>query len=307
MSRVMRACAVVGVVTTLIALPASPAAAFDTLEDYLAEAESAEYSGRRIVITSWQGDSEIGTFDVTHAGDVTMSNQTQVSSGKVAAENAAVAVLDWSRSALAERYTVVEVGPVERLGRPAHALDVFENGVLRASIVFDDVTGAALLTEMYDGDGERFRFSAMLEFDDRPNLVYSQIGTAGRDYDLMIPVADSTLPSQAAGYTRIDSYSGEDAWLQAFYSDGLFSFSVFEAAGSISLHQFDEAGTFTAGDDDYALLVRPTEVWVTWQADGETYVLVGDLPPDHLEDILEVLPGPDHPGLFKRLWRGLFG
>ena len=51
MSRVMRACAVVGVVTTLIALPASPAAAFDTLEDYLAEAESAEYSGRRIVIT----------------------------------------------------------------------------------------------------------------------------------------------------------------------------------------------------------------------------------------------------------------
>jgi hypothetical protein len=35
--------------------------------------------------------------------------------------------------------------------------------------------------------------------------------------------------------------------------------------------------------------------------------LVGDLPPDLHEAVLEELPRPETPGLFRRLWRSLFG
>lgn len=309
MNRSARALVVVGVVSTLIALPASPASAADALEDYLSEADDAEYSGRRMVMTSWEGMSEVGVYDVTHTGDVTLldAGQTQVSSGKVAGENTAIAVLDWSRIPLADRYTVVEVGSVKRLGRSAQAIDVYENDTLRAAIVFDDATGAPMLTQMYDGAGDLYRYSTMLEFDDQPNLVYADIGTTGREYDVMLPVGDAPLPSSVSGYTRTDAYQGADDWLQTFYSDGLFSFSVFEAEGAITLNQFSDAGTFEVDGVDYALLVRPAEVWVTWRTSDATFVLVGDLPPDHLEQVLEELPDPEQPGFLRRVWRGLFG
>ena len=69
MNRRLSALGTIIAAVALIAVTAGPAAAIDTLEDYLAEAESAEYSGRRIVMTSWDGDAEVGIYDVTHAGD----------------------------------------------------------------------------------------------------------------------------------------------------------------------------------------------------------------------------------------------
>jgi hypothetical protein len=35
--------------------------------------------------------------------------------------------------------------------------------------------------------------------------------------------------------------------------------------------------------------------------------LVGDLPPDMHQTVLSGLPAPADPGLFRRLWRNLFG
>ncbi|MDJ0960040.1 MAG: hypothetical protein QNJ88_05240 [Acidimicrobiia bacterium] len=309
MNRRLSALGTITAVAALIAVTAGPAAAIDTLEDYLAEAESAEYAGRRIVMTSWDGDAEVGIYDVTHAGDVTVigDGQTRVSSGKVAAEDGGVAVLGWSQSGLADRYSVVEVGAVERIGRDASAIDVFEGSLLRASITFDEATGAPLVTQMYDADGGLFRYSAMLDFDDRPNVVYRDITSTDREYDVMVPVADPKLPAELAGYQRTDAYRGADDWMHTFYSDGLFSFSIFEAGGAVTLNEFADAGTFEADNRTYSLLVRPTEVWVTWRAGGTTMVLVGDLPPDHLAEVLTELPAPDKPGFLRRLWRGIFG
>jgi len=293
----------------MVAMTAAPAAAVDTLEDYLSEAEAAEYAGRRIVVTTWDGDAEVGIYDVTHAGDVTVigDGQTSVSSGKVAAEDRGVAVLDWSRSGLADRYTVVEVGSVERIGRDARAVDVYEGNFLRASITFDVSTGAPLVTQMYDTDGDLFRYSAMLDFDDRPNVVYRDMVSTGREYDVMVPVVDPELPAELSEYRRTDAYRGADDWMHTFYSDGLFSFSVFETKNAVTLSEFANAGTFESGKRTYSLLVQPTEVWVTWRTGTTTMVLVGDLPPDHLEDVLSELPSPDKPGFLKRLWRGIFG
>jgi hypothetical protein len=308
-SRGQRLVAIVAVGAGLAATLAVPAFAADTLEEYLSEAGDAEYAGRRIVVTSWGGDSEVGVYDVTHTGEVTVigDNQAQVSGGKLTADDVAVAVAAWSRSSLADRYAIVERGAVERLGRTARALEVYEDELLRATIVFDGTTGAPMLTQIFDAAGDTYRYSAMLDFDDRPELVYRDIVAKGRDYQLMLPIADPELPPTLAGYVRTDAYRAADDWIHTFYSDGLFSFSVFETAGSITPAGFNDAVEFEAAGSTYDVLVRPTEVWVAWQTADSTMVLVGDLPPDHLERVLDTLPEPDRAGFFKRLWRNIFG
>ena len=114
------------------------------------------------------------------------------------------------------------------------------------------------------------------------------------------------LPASAAGYQRADAYHAGDG-VQAFYTDGLFSFSVFEAKRGSTPDDFDDATKFQVDGEDYRRIVRASTVWVYWAAPDRSYVLVGDLPPDHLEQVLQALPEPGDRGLFVRIWRRLFG
>ncbi|MDX1747427.1 MAG: hypothetical protein R3324_15950, partial [Halobacteriales archaeon] len=162
-------------------------------------------------------------------------------------------------------------------------------------------------TEVYDGNGLLFRYSAMLEFDPRPGLTYADMSAMGEVYDVMLPVEVDSLPHDAAGYVRADTYAGPDETIQAFFTDGLFSFSLFEVDADARLDRFDDASTAELNGSSYRRLVMPTDIWVMWRAGDVAYVLVGDLPPDHLEDVLAELPEPRERGLLSRIWRGIFG
>ncbi len=115
------------------------------------------------------------------------------------------------------------------------------------------------------------------------------------------------MPRAAAGYVLADAYPGPDASVQGFYSDGLFSFSLFAFDGAVESDRFAAATVTELRGLSYRRLVSPSEIWVTWKSGGDTYVLVGDLPPDHLEAVLDELPKPGRRNLFSRLWSGLFG
>ncbi|MDX1450854.1 MAG: hypothetical protein R3246_17520, partial [Acidimicrobiia bacterium] len=117
----------------------------------------------------------------------------------------------------------------------------------------------------------------------------------------------SSLPHDAAGYVRADTYAGPDDTIQAFFTDGLFSFSLFELDANVPLDRFDEAPTIELAGSTYKRLVTPTDIWVSWESGDTAYVLIGDLPGDHLEQVLDVLPEPRSRGLLSRLWSGLFG
>jgi len=282
------------------------------LEDYLRESEQADYTGRRLVVTFWEGASEVGVFDVTHAGDMTMiegGEMASVSDGRVTGgqDRGSVVLQGWSRPSLTDRYTTAEPESVTRLGRVAERVDVLDNGVVRATIVFDVETRVPLLTEIFDGDGNRFRYSAMIDFDPNPLLRYADLAPASSDYDVMLPAESTSTPPAAAGYIRADTYGGPDNTVQTFYTDGLFTFSIFEIPDEVTLERFRDAAVLEANDAKYSQLVTPSELWVTWPADGSTYVLVGDLPPDHLVAVLGELPEPEAGGLFNRIWRGIFG
>jgi hypothetical protein len=125
----------------------------------------------------------------------------------------------------------------------------------------------------------------------------------------MTPVAAPDRLPAAVGshYLRMDTYQAPGGALQAFYSDGLFSFSLFESPRSDTPAAFDRATRFEVAGESYRRLVMPSDVWVLWHAPDRTYLLVGDLPPDHLEQVLVDLPEPGDRAWPVRWWRRLFG
>ncbi len=260
----------------------------------------------------WDGESQAGIFGVTHVSNMTVigtgDGGSVVGSGRVAdAVDDAVMIREWSQYAAASRYTTTDPLRTIRLGRVAEMVEIIEDGFVRARFTFDALTKVPLATEIYDGNGALFRYSAMLEFDPKPDLSYADVEAMGDVYDVMLPVEVSTLPEQAAGYVRVDTYAAPDDTIQAFFTDGLFSFSLFEVDANARLERFDDAVSIELNDSSYRRLITPTEIWVTWQHGDVAYVLVGDLPPDHLTEVLKVLPEPSSPGLLTRLWRGIFG
>ena len=126
---------------------------------------------------------------------------------------------------------------------------------------------------------------------------------------MMVVTPDSDLPGELAGYRLTDGYRDGAGVAQAYFSDGLFSFSVFELDESTELDVDEEPATvLDVAGHEYAVVVEPSLVLVAWRADGGDYLLVGDLPPDHLEAAPgRLLPAPGSEGLFDRVWRSLFG
>ena len=193
---------VAGVAAALsVFVTAAPAAAND-LEDFLQGAAAAEYSGRRIVITMWDGESKAGIFAVTHVSDMmvigTGDGGSLVGGGRVAdGVNDAVMVHEWSRYTANSRYTTTKPVQTVRLGRTAEMIEIIEDGVVRARFTYDALTKVPLATEIFDPSGRLFRYSVMLEFDPKPELSYADMEAMGEVYDVMHPVEVDSLPDDA--------------------------------------------------------------------------------------------------------------
>jgi hypothetical protein len=295
----------------LAVMGAAPALAATDLADYLRDADDSVYSGRKIVIAVWDGDAAYALLDIEHAMGVTLvdryGDDAVVGGGKLKSSSGdgALQFVDWTEEALSSRYTVREAERITHAGRQAVVVDVLEGDTVRARFAFDEETHAPLITEVFDGSGRLFRYSSMVEF---------AVGTAGMPgpggdetpYDVAIPVDEHDLPAEAGPYRFVDAYGGPDDTIQGFYSDGLFSFSLFEIHGRADIEEMADGTPFTANDSEYRIVVAPTESWVLWNSGSSTYVLVGDLPPDHMEQVLVDLPEPTHRNWLQRIWHNLF-
>jgi hypothetical protein len=303
----LRSLLVTCLVTGLVAAGALPAAADDSLDELLDEIEDAEFSGSQVIITTWDGVTEVSVVTVDHGdgivivegGDgVAMLGQGRAM--RLGAGNGA-AVSDWTEVS-SERYRVL-IGRVSlRQGRDVQSVEIREGDLLRARVTLDVESGAPLVTEVFDGAGRRFRYSAMLDFEPWSQGVAAP-GT--HVFDVSVP-AESSARDELAGYVRADTYAAPDDSLHSFYSDGLFAFSLFEYDGPADFGE-DALESFEISGRRYERRVTATDVYVTWPSSGSTYVLVGDLPPDHLADVLDELPQPRRRGFLSRLWDGLFG
>jgi hypothetical protein len=284
----------------------------DDFSDLLHAAAEADYAGRQIVVTFFDGQTALEIVDIEHAGSMMMvsteGNDSMIGAGRLSAgDRGGLTVSSWTSMQMSDRYEVGAQNATKRLGREASSVEILEDGQRRMRVVFDDTTGAPLVTEVYDREGKLFRLTSMLEVDEVPRRIYSSPGHLSDEFEVLVPTTRHSMPAGAAGYRLADVYAGPDDSLQGFYSDGLFSFSVFAVDGAAESDRFADSSVVEVQGLKYRRLVSPGEIWVTWKSAGTTYVLVGDLPPDHLDAVLGELPKPGRRNLFSRLWSGLFG
>jgi len=295
----------------LLLVSGSPAWA-DEIGDLLQRTDGAVYSGRQMVSTNWDGVSAVDVVDVEHARGVTVvddgSHRSMVARGRVRVSGRAVAFVGWDdrTGPSPGRYRLVHGGTARHLGRFGDVVGIMEGDLLRVRMVVDHTTGAPLLTQVFDGSGRVFRYASMVEF--RPYTTDASVTDDGGDYEVMPMATTTDLPGDAGGYERVDVYEGPDDVQQGFYTDGLFSFSLFAIDGVQDIHEMAGGGSSREfAGFPYDVVVAPAEMWVLWTTPDRTFVLVGDLPPDHVDDVLADLPRPARRGLLSRLWHGLFG
>lgn len=298
-----------GLVVGLIALPAGALAG--DLDDMM-EDDGGDFAGVGVVMCSWGEDTAAATYEIVRShgmsmvhgpeGDLMLSGALTASWSETGSH--ALELGAWSEWEMSGRYAVTERS-VERLGRPATEATIREGDLVRARVVFDDASTVPLLTEVFGADGVLFRTAALVEF--RPEAPEVAMPDDMPEHDMLMPTDPSRwLPASTTGYRRVDSYEMRGTH-QAYYSDGLFSYSVFEAPRGPAPAVFDDATVWVVDGAVYRRIVTPTVVWVQWDAPDRSYLLVGDLPPDHLEAVLTDLPEPGRRNLLVRLWRRLFG
>ncbi|HSM01227.1 MAG TPA: hypothetical protein VK960_02140 [Acidimicrobiia bacterium] len=301
-------------VAALVSVPLT-AVADESLEELLESSGAGEFHGVGVVMCTWGRDSAAATYQVERSRGMSMvhgpDRDLMLSGSLVAmgsgAEWYALEVAEWSSWALSDRYTLGEPRAVTRLGRPATEVVIFEEGRPRARLVIDDESTIPLVTEILDGEGRVFRLASLVEFAVGPGAEHREMPDEYRRRTVMESVpATSRLPADTTGYRLVDAYEAPGG-SQSYYSDGLFSFSVFEAGRGQTPAEFEQATRFGVDGKVYRRVVTPTNVWVHWNSRDHSYVLVGDLPPDHLIAVLQTLPEPGDPAFFVRLWRRLFG
>lgn len=297
-------------VAGLVAGPVGAARADEELDGYLAAAAASAYSGTQVVVTTWNGGTFATVVDIERSGSgtvVTADDGSVTVIGDGSAHDAAgmVRISAWSTHGATDRYQVSDTREVTTIGRRAVEVVVSEGSVRRALVVIDEETRATLATTVFNPDGSVFREITTTEFG-RPDTDRVDVD-AGPGYTMMVQAPDSDLPGDLAGYRLTDGYQDGDGVSQAYFSDGLFSFSVFQLGASARLDRLEDAVVYELDGHPYQVVVKPSQLLVTWEADGAAYVLVGDLPPDHLDAVLGQLPTPGSTGLLGRIWQGLFG
>ena len=310
---------VVSVVAAALVFTASPALADQPVEDLILEGTSTDFRGRGVVLTTWGAATAAAVFTVSRANGMSMVTTARgtlaVGSGVVARRDGdawygtnVVASAPWE---VADQYDVREDGTSIRLDRPARQITVLEDGFPRMRITLDAETSIPLRTEVLDASGRVFRASFLTEMSGMTGVAGVQQRTSGPAMDEAKQMERSTasgrLPEQVDGYRRVDVYAAPGGGVHAFYTDGLFAFSVFEYARAATPVSFERADEVALGGHRYRRIVEPSQIWVQWHSPNQTYVLVGDLPPDHLEAVVASLPAPGQRSFFVRIWRRLFG
>jgi hypothetical protein len=310
---IVRRFLVVGGLAAVFVVGTAGSAFADDLTDYLEDARDAIYSGQRLVGTSWDGIQSIGIFEIQHHGGMTNvasgSSSATIGAGRMhlgGIDEAAVSFVRQTEPDLDGRYVVAHGEGTEHLGRSASIVEVVEAGFVRMRMVVDDSTAAPVQTEVYDSNGDLFRYSSMTEFSVRVDRAMAEVDD--REYRMMLPLGATDLPSDLAGYRLIDVYAAPHEGRQSFYTDGLFSFSVFTTRGRADWAKTaNNERSYTSGGYNYLRVVSPTSITVMWNAPTTAIALVGDLPPDHLDEVLDELPPPGIDNWMKRMWRKLFG
>lgn len=193
----------------------------------------------------------------------------------------------------------------EYLGRDVSEVTVQRDGVDRLRMVVDDDTDAVLRTTSYTADGEPYCDRRLLSFEQGAGEV-PEVETGDVEPTEPLDDAPDMLPEEVAGFTLADTYPVEEGTM-SYYTDGFFSFGLVVTDRPIGFGDDTEVVDVTIAGGDYQRSYEAGRVTVAWTVGEENMALVGDLPPDLTQTVIDVLPEPTRQGFFGRLWEQLFG
>lgn len=311
--KALRRIATIGSTAAVAVTMIASGASADELTDYLERANQSTYTANRLVVSVWGGQTQISSSFVEHSRGMEMvevdSTWTVVGNGTAMTMDDAphgVAFMAISEPISTGRYAVSDVTPVTHMGRTCELVHVTEGDTLRAKFLVDVRTGAPLISESFTDEGKIFRRSSLQNF-----LAYRTYagpsGATGTEYDIVMPAASDLLPDSLAGYRLVDVSEAPSDSEQGFYSDGLFSFSLFVLGDVASVTGFDSPSPLVTDSGVYDLVSTPQDVSIHWTDLTNHFVIVGDLPPDHAVEVLSELPAPNARSVFAQWWHGLFG
>ncbi len=304
---------ITALVGLIVLLPAVAAGATD-LTELLDESGEASYSAEQVISCATPDGDRDAVIDLSQSGgemhigassdpDVEVASGdggwTLVRGGSVVSSVNVQA----TTTAAGTRYTVDDGSPTQYLGRDAVLYQMSDGDTLRAELVLDSEIGALLRVATFTEDGAVYCEKRFISFEPgeagpQPQDATVDAGAASET------VVDSDLPETLGGFERLDVYGDEAGFVFGYYSDGFFSFAVFETPSLVTL---TDGTVVSIGDRPYARTFSPGQVTYAWETAGGGMALVGDLPPDMHASVLTDLPAPTDPGLFRRLWRSLFG
>lgn len=292
-------------------LPASAALATD-LDQILEESKDASYSAEQVITCSTPEGVRDAVVELSQASGelhigAPVAPDVEVASGfggwSLVRDGDVVnsANVDDAGDTPDPVYEVDDGVPTDYLGREASMYEMTADGVVRAEMVVDTDSGALLRVVTFNADGSVFCERRFVTFD--PDAPTTQADAAPTEEASEAGV-ETDLPEALGGFERLDVYRDEEGILFAYYSDGFFSFAVFQTPTLVVL----EGGSkVTVGEGAYTRSFGPGQVTYAWETANGAMALVGDLPPDMHQDVLQGLPAPQDPGLWRRLWRNLFG
>ncbi len=312
MTPMKRLATVGGTAALAIGLLATAASA-DELTDYLDRAQESTYTANRLVVSVWGDQTQVSTSFVEHSNGMEMvrvdTTWTMVGNGRSVTVNDSpqgVAFVTHAEPIDTGRYTIGDVVNVKHMRRDCQIVQVLEDGKLRASILIDVRTGAPLITETFTDSGNVFRRSSLQDFKAYRTYAAPK-DTRDFEYEIVMPVESEVLPRLMAGYQLVGIFPAPGGAEQGFYSDGLFSFSLFTFSDTASVSGFETPGTMVTEDGTYDVVATARDVRIYWTDGSYDYVIVGDMPPDHAVEILAELPSPDTRSMFSRWWDRVFG
>ena len=302
----------IAAVAVLVLVPTSTALGAD-LDELLDESREASYSAEQVISCSTPDGVRDAVVYLSQVGGelhvtAPVDPDVEVASGyggwTLVREGSVVSStnVQGTEEVPQSRYLVDDGSETEYLGRQAISYQMIGEGVVRAELVIDAELGALLKVATFGEDGDVYCERRFIAFDSEPP-TFSQ-ASSGSEVELSASVLDSDLPETLAGFERLDVYEDEAGFVFAYYSDGFFSFAVFETPAVVTL---DEGSTTTFAGRVYARSFSPGQVTFAWETRQGGMAMVGDLPPDMHEAVLDGLPSPQGPGIFQRLWRNLFG
>ena len=300
-------------VVLLMALPATAVLGTD-LDELLSRGKEASYSAEQVISCSTPDGDRDALIRVEQDGDdlrltSNFGNDVQVTAGAggwILTQDdglVAQATVDRGEAEAGALYTVEDSGTVEYLGRAAMAYLLIRGGQPRAELVIDDETGAVMEAVTLTLNNEVYCERRFVSLDtDAPAL--EEGGASALEKIPPSLVETSSLPETVAGFALLDQYEDEDGVRFAYYSDGFFSFALFETPSTVDL---PESTPVEFGSGGYLRVFTAGQVTYVWETLESGMALVGDLPPDLHEAVLAEMPHPEDPGFFRRWWRAWFG